>query len=252
MLILIILAGISSAAYLCETIDGGNFTQNGQWPDRPGQLKYPHLGGYWNIKAVDHTQIEGDTFKNRTYVDEVEWVAFKYQTGLPARGIILSPVWVIQSEKYWISLEGKVNIKGPADVGRDLWDNLTISVYQKECNASSWSQIVFTSHQDSQKSSNIQVKFLIKSNGGTCQMYVAIAGEKQPYISRTAKDVAQKIYSTFGILFFIMMVISIMITMLICKKSGHKTSQSETADDVTDLDDAEVDRPFTKLETIPE
>ena len=65
---------------------------------------------------------------------------------------------------------GKVNIKGPADVGRDLWDNLTISVYQKECNASSWSQIVFTSHQDSQKSSNIQVKFLIKSNGGTCQV----------------------------------------------------------------------------------
>ena len=57
MLILIILAGISSAAYLCETIDGGNFTQNGQWPDRPGQLKYPHLGGYWNIKAVDHTQV---------------------------------------------------------------------------------------------------------------------------------------------------------------------------------------------------
>ena len=53
-------------------------------------------------------QIEGDTFKNRTYVDEVEWVAFKYQTGLPARGIILSPVWVIQSEKYWISLEGNV------------------------------------------------------------------------------------------------------------------------------------------------
>ena len=58
MLILIILAGISSAAYLCETIDGGNFTQNGQWPDRPGQLKYPHLGGYWNIKAVDHTQVK--------------------------------------------------------------------------------------------------------------------------------------------------------------------------------------------------
>ena len=53
-------------------------------------------------------QIEGDTFKNRTYVDEVEWVAFKYQTGLPARGIILSPVWVIQSEKYWISLEGNI------------------------------------------------------------------------------------------------------------------------------------------------
>ena len=65
---------------------------------------------------------------------------------------------------------GKVNIKGPADLGRDLWDNLTISVYQKECNASSWGQIVFTSHQDSQKSSNIQVKFLIKSNGGTCQV----------------------------------------------------------------------------------
>ena len=60
------------------------------------------------MKIDDFFQIEGDTFKNRTYVDEVEWVAFNYRTGLPARGIILSPVWVIQSEKYWISLEGNI------------------------------------------------------------------------------------------------------------------------------------------------
>ena len=68
MFILIILAGISNAAYLCETIDGGNFTQNGQWPDRPGQLKYPHLGGYWNIKAVDHTQVRFH-FKNSNIIE---------------------------------------------------------------------------------------------------------------------------------------------------------------------------------------
>ena len=61
------------------------------------------------MKIYGLFQIEGDTFKNRTYVDEVEWVAFKYRTGLPAWGIILSPVWVIQSEKYWISLEGNIN-----------------------------------------------------------------------------------------------------------------------------------------------
>ena len=60
------------------------------------------------MKIYDLFQIEGDTFKNRTYVDEVEWVTFNYRTGLPARGIILSPVWVIQSEKYWISLEGNI------------------------------------------------------------------------------------------------------------------------------------------------
>ena len=79
MFILTILAGISNAAYLCETIDGGNFTQNGQWPDRPGQLKYPHLGGYWNIKAVDHTQVKG--FKgeqnSEKFLYEYLWFVFR-------------------------------------------------------------------------------------------------------------------------------------------------------------------------------
>ena len=39
-------------------------------------------------------------------------------------------------------------------------------------------------------------------------MFAAIAGEKQPYIAPTAGEITKSIYSTFGILFLIMMLIS--------------------------------------------
>lgn len=82
----------------------------------------------------------------------------------------------------------------------------------------------------------VQVKFLVKSSSHiVCQVssfniifiliiskrFVALAGEKRQYTPQSDEEVVGKIYVTFGVLFFIMMLISILITMLFWSRGKY-------------------------------
>ena len=57
--IITLLSAQISGIYLTENVDGGIFKQMGQWPERKKKntKKLPHLDGYWDIRAIDHTQV---------------------------------------------------------------------------------------------------------------------------------------------------------------------------------------------------
>ena len=62
---------------------------------------------------------------------------------------------------------------GPALIGSDLWDNLTISLYQQQCQTDQWLSVPFSLYPIKYTQSYVQIKFSVKTthNRGQCQVY---------------------------------------------------------------------------------
>jgi len=84
---------------------------------------------------------------------------------------MLSDIWRFDSlSNIYVGLEADIPIKGPDEIGEDLWNNYTISVYSSDCavNRRYWSAQSFTTQRNEDGSRNIQ--FIVKSEGGRCRV----------------------------------------------------------------------------------
>jgi len=250
---------VAADALLTAHFDGGNFTFYSVPTKITTKPTLRHLAGFWDIESGDYKELDPiyhsiDESENSS----IEWATFNRTSGLPRRGIVLSPIWTIRSARsYWLQLEGKIDAKGPALIGTALWDNLTISLYQQECTSPQWRSVPISTYPVHDSQEYVQVKFLVKSSSQiVCQRFVALAGEKRLYTPQSDQEVVGKIYVTFGVLFFIMMLISILITMLFWSRERHKSPESQHHHHQQNDDqrgDEELEhRPFHTLETIPE
>ena len=107
--------------------------------------------------------------------DEIEHICVnktsRSAANLPSKSIMLSDIWRFDSlDNVHIGLEADIPIKGPEEIGEELWNNYTISVYSSDCalNRRYWSQQSFTTLKKPDGSRNIQ--FIVRSDGGRCQV----------------------------------------------------------------------------------
>ena len=70
----------------------------------------------------------------------------------------------------YITLKAEVNIKGSADIGAEVWDNSTISLYRTQCGAPYY--WVHTSFTGDNWVKGTKVKFLVNPDGGACQVKI--------------------------------------------------------------------------------
>lgn len=244
---LIVLCAIQSCycynTVIREAILGANFSSNGLWPDvNISGEKYPFLHGYWNITNINLDQLSDDVRTIES--DEVKWICLGNNSNLPQL-ILLSKIWKFESTNVYIQLQAEIGIKGPADIGNTTWNNSTIALYRTGCTRPYyWRQEHFTT-------ANGRMKYLINSNGGSCQIFLPIAAEKERWkVSNYDRDITSKIYSTFSVLFCIVLVISVLITLLFVRRSKKSSYTSANHS----LKDGDEDDPtvFTPMPTIPE
>jgi len=248
---------VSSFAFaypkISEEIQGARFSSNGLWPDKKWASEeerkgFKYLDGYWDIKKVTIDEIL--PFHTVTIKDDIEHICVnetsRYANNLPSKSIMLSDIWRFDSiSNIYVGLETDIPIKGPDEIGEDFWNNYTISVYSSDCavNRRYWSAQSFTTQKNEDGSWNI--RFIVKSEGGRCRLVVPMASEKDVYQANPMNAIAAQIYSTFGVLFIILCISSIIISLLFCKTKKHE-------DPPNDPKLEEETMAFTPMPTIPE